>query len=1031
MISNILLSFLSNIAKKYPRDEKVFIIPDYRSGHQILENLSYSGTAWMNFRLATAFSLASEIAEEAIIKERLEILSGMGILAIMDDIFTRLADTGQLRYFEKHAVNKGIIEALVGTVATLRMHEISSGTVKMDAFITEGKAADIKLILSEYEKILTERNLIDKAGLIALALKCLKKKKPVSKKKFIVFSRCYMTGLEREFILQVAGDDLIVVEEGPVVGLKSPKGLWQKKTPEEQLECKTDIERLKWLFKSSKAPKPFHDETIEMFSAVGYRNEVREVFRRIATRKIPVDDVEVLYTDSMIYGREIYSLCEKLGVPVTFAEGVPSYLKSPGKAIMGFLMWMKNDFADIYLRRLLKSADLKFGVTCGEDMPGGTALAYLLRTSGVGWKRERYSVVLEKKIKEFEKMAAESREEDEKDKVDGYEKNTKNLGLLKKLCEDLLSLVPVKDKNGKIDFRKFCDGCEQFLKNYTRKKDAIDVAFVGNVARRFRMLGELVEDKILFEEAIDKLLNIVSGVRVGSSVSRPGHLHVSHYKHGSSADRRNTFVVGLDESRFPGRRLQDPVLLDQERIKINSDIELSEDKIRKNLFDMASLLSGLRGNITVSFSSYDVREERGVFPSSVMLQILRVKEGKPEADYAALLKTLGEPIRFSARLKGEPALDETGWWLNRLTETEVLKNGIKSVESIYPGIKEGLVAERNRQSDKLTEYDGKINPEGAELDPREKKELVMSSSRLEEAARCPFKYFLENILGVYKPEEVTKELNTWLDPMKRGSLLHEVFQVFAESMKKRGKVAFAEQGHIILDILKNVVKKYKVEIPPPSEVVFENEYTQLKRDTEIFLNINKQLKTDPAHLEMKFGTEGIPPVEVPLGNSKKIFLKGRIDRVDKAGEHEYHVWDYKPGGSFRYEEKEYVHGGEQLQHALYAVAAEKILRASGEDKDARVTKAGYLLSTEKGTRGGKGGIFARDTKKKELWQGALDTLLDLIAQGGFIMPDEPPCNFCDYTDICRNEKTREQFKKKLQNSENKLLDVWKALKDYD
>ena len=66
----MLISSLSNIAKRYPREEKVFIVPDYRSGHQRLEGVARAGNNWMNFRLATSFSLASEVAEETIIKEK-------------------------------------------------------------------------------------------------------------------------------------------------------------------------------------------------------------------------------------------------------------------------------------------------------------------------------------------------------------------------------------------------------------------------------------------------------------------------------------------------------------------------------------------------------------------------------------------------------------------------------------------------------------------------------------------------------------------------------------------------------------------------------------------------------------------------------------------------------------------------------------------------------------------------------------------------------------------------------------------------
>jgi len=162
-----------------------------------------------------------------------------------------------------------------------------------------------------------------------------------------------------------------------------------------------------------------------------------------------------------------------------------------------------------------------------------------------------------------------------------------------------------------------------------------------------------------------------------------------------------------------------------------------------------------------------------------------------------------------------------------------------------------------------------------------------------------------------------------------------------------------------------------------------------------------------------------------------ISLRGKIDRIDKAAPSKYLVWDYKTGGTYSYDNKGYVSGGEQIQHALYAVAAEAILKKSGKDKDATVIAAGYIFPTEKGTKDGQGGIFSRATDNKNRWHDVLNKILDIIATGTFIVNNKDVCKFCDYMDICGGETARAFMSMKLKNADNKALDTWKILKAYE
>ena len=914
---------------------------------------------------------------------------------------------------------------MLRTVSELRLNGITSGDLKKGCFIHPRKEADMQLILAEYEKTLEEQKLIDNERLMMMAIEQLKQGGVPAGRKYFILSRHYLCGIERAFLETLCGKDLIVIEEDPAIGFPVPSDTWFAEEVSKPLVCGSDIERLRWLFQSEAAPKAFKDGTIELFSAIGYRNEVREVLGRISAEKGPVDDVEVIYTDPESYSEIIYSLCEKLKIPATFADGQSIFMTAAGRTFMGFLLWVKEDFSEIHLRHILESSGL-------GDVPGSTTLAFLLRTAGIGWGRDRYATVLNGQILKSQQEAADLRKEGEI--IDAERKDAKagNLAALKAVCEDLIKLVPPKEKDGRIDFTKFCEGCFTFLDKHMKKTDDNDAAFAGMASDRLKMLSALIKGPMVFDEAVEKISNAICGIRVGASGPKPGHLHVSQYRKGGRSGRNRTFIVGLDEGKFPAKSAQDPVLLDEERAKISKGLELSTDRMSKNIYDMASLIAGLRGKVTFSYSAYDIKDDRKAFPAAILLQVFRIRQGDPGADYDAMLSAIGEPAGFDQSYAGKTILDETDWWLARLIEDGVLKDALGAVQETHEGIEPGLHARTMRAGIALTAYDGKITPHGSDLDPRENTDRVMSCSRLESAAKCPFAYFVENVLRVRKPDEVEKDEGAWLDAAERGKLLHEVFQIFINKRTgSKATVSALDEAKDIEKILNETIVKYKTLVPPPGEIVFQNECVQLKRDVGVFLHINRELGTEPVGAEMAFGFKKDDAVKIPLGNGKHISLRGSIDRVDKAGTSEYRVWDYKTGGTYSYKDKGFIAGGTQIQHALYAIAAEEILKQSGQDKNAKVISAGYLFPTEKGTKDGQGGIFSRSTNNKDLWQSPLNKLLDLIATGTFVVNNKDVCIFCDYKDICGGATARDSMDAKMENIENKALEDWKLLKEYD
>ena len=77
----------------------------------------------------------------------------------------------------------------------------------------------------------------------------------------------------------------------------------------------------------------------------------------------------------------------------------------------------------------------------------------------------------------------------------------------------------------------------------------------------------------------------------------------------------HTFIVGLDDGRFPGAGLQDPILLDEERKRLSKNLRTSSGELARRIDLFAVLFARLRGTITLSYSCYDLADDREMFPA--------------------------------------------------------------------------------------------------------------------------------------------------------------------------------------------------------------------------------------------------------------------------------------------------------------------------------------------------------------------------------------------------------------------------------
>ncbi len=1012
-----LLNVLDRFCKGHLLDEKIFIVPSYQTGHQIGEDLAKSGSSWINLQFVTLPSLAMEIAGMELQSLGLQQISGTATRVLINHIFRELKEGSELVYYRDLEAQSGIIDAISRSIRDLKAAGIKSTNLKVDQFIDKDKGRETQLILKRYEEELEAGKFFDTAMLYKTAADVAKKSTSNPERHYLCLQDQIFSKIERDF-LESLTEDLILVPHGEVVGMARPRRMIKIKEKEPVgAKPTTNLKRAPWLFALKDAPVPFKDNTLQMFQAIGPTNECREVIRRIIIEKIPFDQVEIIHPGGSNYPSIFFVLSEKMGFQFSSSEGLPLNFTVPGKVFSGIIDWMENDYPVSDLCRLLESEYLKTPKDEEGKSLSSLKISRTLKEAKIGWGKDRY-------IHRLEVLCREK-----KAKTEENADSLKDIYKIKGWIKSVLDLFPSWEEE-KIDSKDLCIGISSFLKKYSRVRDGRDGDALGRITSRLDEASSFKAIPFSKDEAVEWLRSTADDLRIGSSGPMPGFLFLTSYREGGFSGREYSFIVGLDQGAVPGSRLPDPILLDEERESISKDLNVTSDRLRENLYLMTALLSSLSGQAVLSFSSYDVFEERPSFPSSFLLQVYRLIEGDVELDYSALMGSLGKSSGFV----GGVEVDETDWWLDFIAGDGQFKDAKKSVKDLYPFISNGDLARSKRAGPDLSTYDGLVMISEEECNPLKNSALSMSASRIEKLARCPYGYFLRYVLEVLPPDEIVVDKAAWLDGLERGSLLHDVLCVFMKGLRERGESlgekAFGEE---IRRVAEKVMETYREENPPPSEAVFERERREIFGALDVFLKAEekREEKVEPLLFEVNFGFEGeegegiSESVILEVGPGISFRLKGKIDRVDRKGRGSYRVIDYKTGSYKSYESIKAFGKGKYLQHALYAEAAEKILKEKKIDEAARVTVTGYSFPTG---RGDGREILIENFDRARLKELLLN-LFVFLEKGYFLVNPKASCDFCDYGVVCGKGVINRTKEKKETNTEQ--FGVFDRLEEFE
>ncbi len=473
------------------------------------------------------------------------------------------------------------------------------------------------------------------------------------------------------------------------------------------------------------------------------------------------------------------------------------------------------------------------------------------------------------------------------------------------------------------------------------------------------------------------------------------------------------FVPGLAERIFPQKVIEDPILRDADRLELG--LETNRDRAVAERLALRIAVGAAESRVVFSYPRIDLDQSRPRVPSFYGLEVLRAAEGAlPGFDELARRAEKGggaARIGWPAPPSPAEAIDEAEYDLALLDDLfrKDQKETIGAAHYLLLSNDHLARALRFRARRwnvrKWTGADGLVDLHKDAKSALEAHALTarsFSPTALQNFSACPYRFVLHTMHRL-SPREVPEAIEE-LDPLSKGSLVHEVLYEFVTELRQADLLPFdPARAREVNDRLERIVDasahRYADRLAPAIARVWEDGIQTIKADLREWL---RRAIADgiwsPYYLELSFGPvpkgEGRDaasrdePVDLDCG----IKLRGSIDLVERNAGGNLRATDYKTGKK-RADPDTIIAGGQTLQPVLYALVLEKMFPG--------VLVEGGRLYYATSTGGFEDVDIALDDRARE-GAAALAAALRNSLENGFFpaAPAKDACMWCDYKPVC-------------------------------
>jgi ATP-dependent helicase/nuclease subunit B len=747
----------------------------------------------------------------------------------------------------------------------------------------------------------------------------------------------------------------------------------------------------------------------------------RELLRLVQEENLRFDQIGILIRDYANYGRVLRETLELYGIPFYLAPQKSLSDFSSVRALLSLLQLPEQEYSRRSLIGFLSRHAVKTGDAPARELAGLFDLvsreALIVRGKDE-WK-ERLDPYLAAMIKSLERAKAGMgfSEEDEKNQNRKQALIEKKIQAAEKLREISTGLISeLEELKAKKTFSSWSESGQRLCDKY------LDLGFEGEpglkeaVAKIFEEIARLDQAGVPADH--QTFMTLVSAGVAGAGVDHgkfhSGGVCVTDLMAARGVRFKAVIVPGLTEGSFPLRLSENPLLADDDRRWINGLCQkaglpgyLAEKrKLPQEERLLFYLACSQADDFLILTSPWLELESNREKPASYLLTYALerlVKEPFEFDQLSQLAERHAGWIRWVELSGFAPEQEGLALSAEDWEESEIERaTDWKELSHLAGGGTRrpiAIAAERWLKEDFgcFTGFPGLDR----NYDPRTFSILSqkISPSLLQDFLRCPFEYFLKRVLEV---EALSEPEYVWqFDRQAQGNVIHKILEGLFRASKDKGPARTREQFRKDLE---QAIAGYgepflRAEYPAPEKMA----KLELEQIYFYLLKWWRELLPDPEFKETVIERNiSQDPVKLELGEGRCVYLRGRIDRIDRSQTRAC-VNDYKVS-------KQVKQGGiSQLQLPIYMLSVCNLFGYQPEQVEGRflVMVPEKLGSVEVIRKSGKK-LAQHLVQVRDL----VNRIADWIERGVFV-PSRDDCGSCDFRLGCF--ATTAVYRKKKRN----------------
>jgi ATP-dependent helicase/nuclease subunit B len=1022
----------------------------------LVRGLAHRSSATFGLHRFSFTQLAARLAAPKLALDGLAPATTLGNDAVAARAVYEALERGELKYFDPVARFPGFARATASTLGELR----SAGVTADDLEPLEASARDNAALLRQFEEQLAAASIADRTVLLRAAAETVRTGAALARCPALFLDVPIHSASEQAFLVALAESLpklFITCPVGDARTLRSLEALPAFKEVETySTQSNSSLARLRrYLFSEVVPPEGKIDDELVLFSAPGEAMECVEISRRImeqARAGIRFDQIAILLRNPGSYSALMETALRRAGIPAYFVRGCRRPDPS-GRALLALLACVADGLSAQRFAEYLSFAQVPSLSESGEPkttepilvLPEDEALGAISSVMALGaetaqqpnaeqavadneaspelegslrapWKWEQLIVEAAviggkdrwvRRLDGLEKQFRLEREACVKEdpgspRLQGFERSLRNLqhlrGFVLPIIEELAALPDTAS------WGRWISDLEKLVPKVLRRPERV-LAVLAD------MKPMAPVNSVSLEEVRTVLHTWLANVQEEQPAYRYGRVFVGTPEQARGRSFEIVFAPGLAERVFPQKLREDPLLLDNLRKKLSTDLRVLADRSQQERLLLHVAVGAARRRLYLSYPRLEIAEARPRVPSFYALDVVRSVTGRVP-DYESLARDaerVGDSrLAWPAPRDPNRAIDDseydlaTLWPLLTVPSAE-RKGRLAYVMQLNDHLARSLRSRWARWKPEWSQYDGLCKKSEKITEILRENQLSSrpySVSALQKFAVCPYQFLLS---GIYRlePREEPAPIEQ-LDPLTRGEMFHRVQAHLLRELQNSDGLpltppklpAALKQLDKTLD---DVAHHYYEELAPAINRVWQNGVERLRADLRVWLEkLAAVTSWTPIHFEFGFGfpaREGRDPASlseaVTLPSGEK--LHGFVDLIEKAVDGQLRVTDNKTGKNYTGKGL-VVGGGEVLQPVLYGLAVEAALKEP-------VLESRLFFCTA------AGGFSERIIPLDEIARNSGSTVLRTIQQAiasGFLVPAprEDACSWCDFQEVC-------------------------------